>query len=267
MPILNGTYVPDTLPGVKSGEWQKQAFGDVGSSRDWSDSKTAAYNYLLKQQEQAYNLELWNLNNQYNSPAAQMQRFQDAGLNPFLIYQQQNTAQAPASASASPFRSSGNMNKSLATGISAIQQILGMVRSARETYDYMKYGAETSRWNMINAQESVLGHKMENSWLDWKLHGENMIYGDASRLPYGPAAQAFQQDYAYRGAQIRQVAQIIKHYAKTDERFDKLIELDDQRLGQMKAQYDWILTGFHTGNETLDQFLRMLMMFALQGNL
>lgn len=34
----------------------------------------------------------WNMQNEYNSPAAQMQRFKDAGLNPALIYGQQNTA-------------------------------------------------------------------------------------------------------------------------------------------------------------------------------
>jgi len=38
------------------------------------------------------NLNLWNMQNEYNSPEAQMQRFTDAGLNPALIYGQQNTA-------------------------------------------------------------------------------------------------------------------------------------------------------------------------------
>lgn len=36
----------------------------------------------------------FNMQNQYNSPAAQMQRFKDAGLSPHLIYGQTNTAQA-----------------------------------------------------------------------------------------------------------------------------------------------------------------------------
>lgn len=31
-------------------------------------------------------LEMWNLANQYNTPSAQMKRFQEAGLNPHLIY-------------------------------------------------------------------------------------------------------------------------------------------------------------------------------------
>lgn len=35
---------------------------------------------------------MWRATNEYNSPAAQMQRYKDAGLNPNLIYGQQNTA-------------------------------------------------------------------------------------------------------------------------------------------------------------------------------
>ncbi|UIB81484.1 DNA pilot protein [Flyfo microvirus Tbat2_185] len=40
------------------------------------------------------NIKQWNRANAYNTPEAQMQRFKDAGLNPNLIYGQQNTAAA-----------------------------------------------------------------------------------------------------------------------------------------------------------------------------
>jgi len=36
----------------------------------------------------------WNMQNAYNSPSAQMQRFRDAGLNPNLVYGQSNEASA-----------------------------------------------------------------------------------------------------------------------------------------------------------------------------
>lgn len=41
----------------------------------------------------------WQMQNAYNSPAAQMQRFKDAGLNPHLIYGQGNVAQPMRSSS------------------------------------------------------------------------------------------------------------------------------------------------------------------------
>lgn len=40
------------------------------------------------------NLNLWKLQNEYNSPQAQMKRFQQAGLNPHLIYGQGNSGNA-----------------------------------------------------------------------------------------------------------------------------------------------------------------------------
>lgn len=46
-------------------------------------------------------LDLWNLNNAYNTPSAQMQRFEEAGLNPNLIY---GNGQASSGNSSSPAR-------------------------------------------------------------------------------------------------------------------------------------------------------------------
>lgn len=275
MPIINGTYVYDNL---SSGDQniQQQVFGPGWKStkKDMADYSAAAYNYLMKQQEQAYNLDLWNLMNEYNSPSSQMQRFQDAGLNPNLIYSQQNTASAPSAASASSFRSGGTYARNTQAKVAQTQaafqamgQIMNVVKTARETYDYMKYGAETSRWNMINTQEGAFLRKLNVAWNDYLLHGDNMIYGDAQRMVGGPQATMYQRQSDAKAETIRQIGALIQHYAKTDERFDKLIELDDQRLSQMKGQNDFILHGFDTGNETLNSFLRMLMYFGLNSGL
>lgn len=52
------------------------------------------YNQKLTDQQNQYNLEMWNLQNEYNSPQAQMKRFEEAGLNPALIYSQGNPGNA-----------------------------------------------------------------------------------------------------------------------------------------------------------------------------
>lgn len=49
-------------------------------------------------------LEMWNLQNAYNSPEAQMRRFKDAGLNPNLIYGQGSGGNASALPSYSQVR-------------------------------------------------------------------------------------------------------------------------------------------------------------------
>lgn len=46
----------------------------------------------LSRQERDRNIALWNMQNAYNTPAEQMKRFKEAGLNPNLIYNQTNTA-------------------------------------------------------------------------------------------------------------------------------------------------------------------------------
>lgn len=48
--------------------------------------ETNAANFRLAQYQADQNLKLWNLNNEYNTPLAQMERYQQAGLNPHLIY-------------------------------------------------------------------------------------------------------------------------------------------------------------------------------------
>lgn len=56
--------------------------------------ETNEANRKLAQYQWNKNLEMWNLQNQYNSPAAQMRRFKQAGLNPNLIYGQGNAGNA-----------------------------------------------------------------------------------------------------------------------------------------------------------------------------
>lgn len=81
------------------------AASSVVNNRGGRNSQRRAfkYNTQLQQQQAEYQkqaaeigwqrqLEAWNMENEYNSPAAQMQRYQDAGLNPNLIYGQSNTA-------------------------------------------------------------------------------------------------------------------------------------------------------------------------------
>lgn len=53
-----------------------------------STAMANAANERMQHEQNKWNLEQWNRNNVYNSPAAQMQRFKAAGLNPDLMYQQ-----------------------------------------------------------------------------------------------------------------------------------------------------------------------------------
>lgn len=63
-------------------------FGIIGSGLNYYFSKK------LAEQQNEYNLNMWNLQNEYNSPQAQMQRLEDAGLNKALMYGQGSTGNA-----------------------------------------------------------------------------------------------------------------------------------------------------------------------------
>lgn len=58
----------------------------------------------LQQQQLDWNEKMWNLNNEYNTPAAQIARMQDAGLNPNLMYGQgtPGNSSSPASSVSPP---------------------------------------------------------------------------------------------------------------------------------------------------------------------
>jgi len=48
--------------------------------------KTRAWNEMMYERQKSDNMKLWDLQNAYNAPTAQMQRLQEAGLNPNLVY-------------------------------------------------------------------------------------------------------------------------------------------------------------------------------------
>lgn len=61
----------------------------LGGSLDRAQSqRNQMFQQGMSDMEFARNVQFWHMQNEYNSPKAQMQRFADAGLNPHLIYGQ-----------------------------------------------------------------------------------------------------------------------------------------------------------------------------------
>lgn len=59
-----------------------------------TNKKTRKHQEKMYDKQRADNLSDWHMQNEYNSPEAQMKRFKEAGLNPNLIYGQTNTSDA-----------------------------------------------------------------------------------------------------------------------------------------------------------------------------
>lgn len=97
-------------------------FGILGSSI----SQAQNYKYSKKLMELQYqqNLDLWNKQNEYNSPTAQMQRLQAAGLNPNLVYGSSVAGNSSGNASTSLGSVPGvDYADSMFQGVSAAQQM------------------------------------------------------------------------------------------------------------------------------------------------
>lgn len=62
------------------------------------NKRTREWNEKMRSLSRQEALSDWNMQNEYNSPRAQMQRYRDAGLNPHLIYGQSNESPVVKSA-------------------------------------------------------------------------------------------------------------------------------------------------------------------------
>lgn len=92
----------DGAQNAKNLEWTKEAFQ---RQQDFErEMALEAQNFEKTENELAFEREkeMWNMQNAYNTPEEQMKRYQDAGLNPNLIYGQGTPGNATDSPSYNP---------------------------------------------------------------------------------------------------------------------------------------------------------------------
>lgn len=78
---------------VSAASSNKQIDKQIAAQKE-ENEKNRAYNLQLAQMQNAWNQEQWERENEYNSPVNQMKRFEEAGLNPDLMYGQGNSGNA-----------------------------------------------------------------------------------------------------------------------------------------------------------------------------
>lgn len=255
MPIINGTYVTPPLGTPENA--QKQVFGEYNKA-DMNDYSQAAYNYLQQQQQQAFEYEMWNLKNEYDSPKAQMLRYQQAGLNPNLIYGQQNVSGNIPQGSPATFRSSGTMARGTQLALNAVNDMMSTVKAARETYDYFKFGTTTHAWQnalLMNQGEAL---SLQNLWNRWLLGR-----GDDNSVPLeAPKRTLWQTQFDQNVQKYEQLVALVESIKDTRLRTQALTALDKYRLEILRGQYGF-LNNISTGHVTVDSFLKMVGYFLL----
>lgn len=127
------------------------AANQAAEQRAWEEEKMAL--------ENQYQLDMWNKQNEYNSPQAQMQRFQDAGLSPQLIYGQGS----PGNATAAPELHAPDLNYRTFPGVNlnplnTIKDML-VVKNLVETVKQNQLETWFKDINLLDTANQFLGKR------------------------------------------------------------------------------------------------------------
>ena len=109
-------------------------------------------------QADAKNIEFWKMQNQYNTPAAQMQRLKDAGLNPNLIY---GSSPAGASGSAGSIAPSKPAPYAIKDPSQTIAQ-MALLEAQKNNLDANTYKTNTSG-QLTEVQKEILNATKSSS--------------------------------------------------------------------------------------------------------
>lgn len=164
------------------------------------------YNKELAEIQNQYNIAQWERENEYNLPIAQIERLQEAGLNPNLIYgNPSNTA------ATSPFLTSGN-----AANMQGLPHLGTAFQSAIDTYVKLKQAdniqADTENKNV---QNRILKNTAELN--------EALFQGTIDLLGWQVRSAAQDYDYKqqYNQLQLKQMQGDLTRINKTNDRLDK----------------------------------------------
>lgn len=180
------------------------------ANRDW--------NLNLARLQNRWNIDQWNRENAYNSPAAQMARYKAAGLNPDLIYGQQNLS------AASPEMTSGD--GSLPTDVSNLA-------NKRTIGDMVSQAAST---RLTNAQAKLAESQANKT--------------DAETEGQGYQNDILKSDAAFRDALNSGTVDLNNMSLKVSE---KGMQLTDEQIGKLRKECDQIDQNIEQSRAAVDE--------------
>lgn len=123
-----------------------------------------------KQQQRAnqFNIDMWNRQNAYNTPAEQMRRFKEAGLNPNLIYGQGNSGNASNAPQFEQLAEQGYTPLDLGNSVSNFRSIYDL-RMQNVQMDRLQAQIELDKQSAIVKNLEGISKAMENEKLSASL--------------------------------------------------------------------------------------------------
>lgn len=128
------------------------------------NKKTMAYNREMYDKQKADNIAFWNMQNEYNSPQAQMARLQAAGLNPNLVYGNGAVANSSSSVQtphAMPYRPTAP-SYSLGDIVERYQN----VKMQQAQYDNVKQQGNNMILDALNKTEELRSKTNMNDYME-----------------------------------------------------------------------------------------------------
>ena len=156
----------------------------VGSAAIQAGAKWGSSTYMrvakqMAQYNNALAISNWNKENEYNSPAAQMERYKAAGLNPNLIYGQQNTGGTIQSGQVSTNPQDyqpdsikrGAALQAFAGAMSQYQDLIAKQGQIDNTRAVTQNVHSQKALNYLNAEGKALENRFASDAYDYKLEG------------------------------------------------------------------------------------------------
>lgn len=205
----------------------------LGGKSDFSDQKK-----LMNYQNQL-NIQNWNMQNEYNSPANIMKRYEQAGLNPNLIYGNNGI-----SASSLPSPTPQKVDRGQVAAAQAMQYMDKMLQLKMLSTQIkgQEIDNEAKTQSIEETRERINGLRIGNQRADFDLNllretrGDSLASIKANRTILENQASA--SKYAPRSAELDNLikSQNLSNLQVVNKKLNKEIDLFDSRIKLTDAQ-------------------------------
>lgn len=215
--------------------------GNVASNRNidtqiaaqqYENEKNREYNLNLAKMQNQWNIEQWNRENAYNSPAAQMARYKAAGLNPDLIYGQQNLSVA------SPEMTAGEGSQPTDVSNLANKRTIGDIAAQASQTRLTNAQAKLAESQAKKTDSDTEGQNITNAWLPDLLKGDVDVKSADVRQKLS-AAGLNDKQIEVATEQIKVMQQSVKESQKKIE--DLQSQMENRTFQQVQAMLEYNL--------------------------
>ena len=159
---------------VAAAALQGGAVAGQGIMGYFSAKEANRMNYKLAHEGMQHEIDMWNMQNAYNTPQAQMERLKQAGLNPNLMYGQGNVGNATAAPKAHIPQHQEELSK---LNIPMALEIMSKLTDMKKTIQDTETGRYQAEFNE-RLRTEYLNEMLENKELfernkAWKMHHES----------------------------------------------------------------------------------------------